>query len=83
MLRRQHFRLLCLAEATDYATQKDTDLKAVYWQHHAELGASSLVHDMYDFGYCMSERSVGRMLRKLGLRSVSIKYLKKVLYLFF
>ncbi len=49
--------------------QKYNDLKAVYWQHHARLGAPSLVHDMHDLGYSMSERTVGRMLKKLGLRS--------------
>ena len=52
-----------------YVNQKYTDLKAVYWQHHARLGAPSLVHDMHDLGYCMSERTVGRMLKKLSLRS--------------
>ena len=88
MLRRQHFRLLCLyawRKRKVYATQKYTDLKVVYWQHHAGLGAPSLIHNMYGLGYGMNERSVGsgRMLRKPGLRSVSIKYLKKVLYLFF
>lgn len=58
-----------------YVNQKYTDLKAVYWQHHSRLGAPSLVHDMHDLGYCMSERTVGRMLRKLGLRSkISRKY---------
>ena len=49
-----------------YVNQKYTDLKAVYWQHHARLGAPSLVHDMHDLGYCMSERTVGRMLKKLS-----------------
>jgi transposase InsO family protein len=41
----------------------------MYWQHHARLGAPSLVHDMHDLGYSMSGRTVGRMLKKLGLRS--------------
>ncbi len=50
-----------------YVNQKYTDLKAVYWQHHARLGAPSLVHDMRDLGYRMSERTVGRMLKKLGV----------------
>ena len=55
--------------------QKYNDLKAVYWQHHARLGAPSLVHDMHDLGYRMSERTVGRMLKKLVLRSkISRKY---------
>ena len=55
--------------------QKYNDLKAVYWQHHARLGAPSLVHDMHDLGYSMSERTVGRMLKKLGLRSrIARKY---------
>jgi hypothetical protein len=45
--------------------QKYNDLKAVYWQHHARLGAPSLVHDMHDLGYSMSERTVGRMLKSL------------------
>ena len=50
-------------------------LKAVYWQHHARLGAPSLVHDMHDLGYSMSERTVGRMLKKLGLGSkIARKY---------
>ena len=35
--------------------QKYNDLKVVYWQHHARLGAPSLVHDMHDLGYRMSE----------------------------
>ena len=55
--------------------QKYNDLKAVYWQHHARLGAPSLVHDMHDLGYNMSERTIGRMLKKLGLRSrIARKY---------
>ena len=55
--------------------QKYNDLKAVYWQHHARLGAPSLVHDMHDLGYSMRERTVGRMLKKLGLRSrIARKY---------
>ena len=41
-----------------YVNQKYTDLKAVYWQHHARLGAPSLVHDMYDLGYRMSEYTI-------------------------
>jgi hypothetical protein len=45
--------------------KKYNDLKAVYWQHHARLGAPSLVHDMHDLGYSMSERTVGRMLKNL------------------
>ncbi|WP_333663939.1 IS3 family transposase [Acinetobacter sp.] len=58
-----------------YVNQKYTDLKAVYWQHHARLGAPSLVHDMHDLGYYMSERTVGRMLKKLSLRSkIARKY---------
>ena len=58
-----------------YVNQKYTDLKAVYWQHYARLGAPSLVHDMHDLGYCMSERTVGRMLKKLNLRSkIARKY---------
>ncbi|ESK57371.1 hypothetical protein F990_00288 [Acinetobacter tjernbergiae DSM 14971 = CIP 107465] len=48
-----------------YVNWKYTNLKAVYWQHHARLGAPSVVHDL---GYCMS-RTGGRMLQKLGLRS--------------
>lgn len=55
--------------------QKYTDLKAVYWQYHARIGAPSLTHDMHDLGYCMSKRTVGRMLKKLGLRSkIARKY---------
>lgn len=49
--------------------QKYHDLKTVYWQHHARLGAPSLVYDMRDIGYKLSERTVGRMLQTLGLRS--------------
>ncbi|CAM4175491.1 hypothetical protein F901_02574 [Acinetobacter dispersus] len=41
----------------------------MYWLHHARLGAPSLVHDMRDMGNKLSERSVGRMLKTLGLRS--------------
>ena len=56
-------------------TKQYDDLKAVYWQHHARLGAPSLVHDMHDLGYVMSERTVGRMLKKLGLPSkIARKY---------
>ncbi len=55
--------------------QKYNDLKFVYWQHHARLGAASLVHDMRDLGYRMSERTVVRKLKKLGLRSkIARKY---------
>ncbi len=51
------------------------DLQAVYWQHHARLGAPSLVHDMHDLGYSMSERTIGRMLKKPGLHSkIARKY---------
>ncbi len=58
-----------------YVNQKYTDLKAVYWQHHARLGAPSSVHDMHDLGCCISERTVGRMLKKLSLRSkIARKY---------
>ena len=68
-------RLLCLAKTQVYTAQKYNDLKTAYWQHHARLGAPSLVHDMHDLGYSMSERTVGRMLKKLGLRSkISRKY---------
>ena len=45
--------------------QKYNDLKAVYWQHHARLGAPSLVHDMRDLGYRMSERT-GKDAKKAG-----------------
>lgn len=44
-----------------YVHQKYTDLKAIYWQHHARLGAPSLTHNMHDLGYCISEHTVGRM----------------------
>jgi len=58
-----------------YVNQKYADLTVVYWQHHARLGAPSFVHDMHDLGYCMSERTVERMLKKLGLCSkISCKY---------
>lgn len=55
--------------------QKYHDLKTVYWQHHARLGAPSVVYDIRDLGYSMSERTVGRMLKHFGLRSkISRKY---------
>jgi transposase InsO family protein len=55
------------------------DLQLLYWQHHARLGAPLLVHDMRDKGYCLSERTVGRMLRTLGLRSkISRKFKYKI-----
>lgn len=55
--------------------QKYHDLKTVYCQHHARLGAPSVVYDIRDFGYSMSERTVGRMLKHFGLRSkISRKY---------
>ncbi len=58
-----------------YVNQKYTDLKVVYWQHYARLGAPSLMHDMHNLDYCMSDRTVGRMLKKFGLRSkISRKY---------
>ena len=50
-------------------------MKAVYWQHHARLEAPSLVHDMHDLGYGMSERTAGRILKKLGLHGkIARKY---------
>lgn len=56
-------------------TKQYDDLKALYWQHHARLGAPSLIHYMYDLGYSMSARTVGRMLKNLGLRSkIARKY---------
>lgn len=59
------------------AKQSD-DLKVVYWQHHARLGSLSLGHDMHDLEYHMSERTVSRMLNKLGLRSkILSKYMHK------
>jgi hypothetical protein len=51
-----------LAKATDLRQSEYTDLKAVYWQHHARLGAPSLMHDL---GYSMSECTVGRMFKNL------------------
>lgn len=57
-------------------SQKLDVLKSLYWQHYARLGAPSLVHDMRNMGYCMSERSVGRMLRNLGLRSKAARKYK-------
>ena len=44
-----------------YVHQKYTDLKAIYWQQLCSLRAPSLTHDMHDLGYCISERTVGRM----------------------
>lgn len=61
-------RQMCIAKQYD-------DLKAMYWQYHTHLGAPSLVHDMHDLGYNMSEYTIGRMLNKLGLCSkISRKY---------
>ncbi len=55
--------------------QKYKDLKAVHWQYYARLGAQLMVHDMHDLGYRMSERTVGRMLKHLGLCSkIAHKY---------
>ncbi|OCG62259.1 hypothetical protein [Gilliamella sp. GillExp13] len=34
------------------------NVKALYWQHKARLGAPSLVHDMREKGYDISERTV-------------------------
>ncbi|WP_392564200.1 IS3 family transposase [Orbus wheelerorum] len=45
------------------------NVKALYWRHKARLGAPSLVHDIRDEGYDVSERTVSRVLQKLGLRS--------------
>ncbi|WP_141675158.1 MULTISPECIES: DDE-type integrase/transposase/recombinase [unclassified Gilliamella] len=45
------------------------NIKALYWQHKARLGAPSLVHDIRDKGYDVSKRTVSRILQKLGLRS--------------
>jgi len=66
--------------------QKYNDLKVVYWQHHARLGAPSLVHDMHDLGYNMSERTIGRMLKSLvyvaGLRvNTSIRLIQPIVCL--
>ena len=66
--------------------EKYNDLKAVYWQHHARLGAPSLVHDMHDLGYSMSERTVGRMLKiwvyAAGLRvNTSIRLIQTIVCL--
>lgn len=52
-----------------YVNQKYTDLKAIYWEYHTRIGPPSLTHDMHNLGYCMSERTVRKMLKKLGLRS--------------
>ena len=40
------------------------------------MGVPSLVYDMHDLGYSMSERTVGRMLKKLGLRSKILRKYK-------
>ena len=75
MLKCQHFRYYAWRNCQANTAQKYNYLKAVYWQHHARLGAPSLVHDMHDLVYSMSERTVGRMLKKLCLRSrISRKY---------
>lgn len=42
-----------------YIAKQYDDLKAMYWQHHACLGAPSLVRDMRDLGYSISERTRG------------------------
>lgn len=36
---------------------KLADLKSLYWTHRARCGAPSLVHDMRDLRYKMSERT--------------------------
>ncbi|OCG77636.1 hypothetical protein A9G42_04885 [Gilliamella sp. Nev6-6] len=45
------------------------NIKALYWQHKARLGAPSLVHDIRGKGYDVSKRTASRILQKLGLRS--------------
>lgn len=51
-------------------------VKAHYWQHKARLGAPSLVHDIRDEGYNVSERTVSRVLKGLGLRSKAARKFK-------
>src|SRR5699024_1540505 len=40
-----------------------------FWLHKARVGAPSLVHDIHDAGYLVSERTISRILNRLGLRS--------------
>ena len=44
-------------------TKQYDDLKVVILEHHARLGAPSLVYDMHDLGHSISERTVGRILK--------------------
>lgn len=52
------------------------EVKAQYWRHKARLGAPSLVHDIRDKGYQLSERTVSRVLQGLGLRSKATRKFK-------
>ena len=50
--------------------QEYQDSSRLYWQtHEARVGAPSLVHDMRELGYDLSERTVGRRLRVMGLQT--------------
>lgn len=51
-------------------------IKKQYWKHKARLGAPSLVHDAKDEGYQVSERTISRVLRRLGLRSKAARKFK-------
>lgn len=52
------------------------EVKTHYWRHKARLGAPSLVHDVRDKGYNISERTVSRILQQLGLRSKAARKFK-------
>jgi len=57
--------------------QEYQDLSRLYWQRHeARVGAPSLVHDMRELGYDLSERTVGRRLRVMGLQSKAARRYK-------
>ncbi|WP_255307247.1 IS3 family transposase, partial [Gilliamella sp. App6-5] len=51
-------------------------IKKQYWQHKARLGAPSLLHDVREAGYQVSERTISRVLQQLGLRSKAARKFK-------
>lgn len=50
--------------------------KKQYQWHKARLGASSLVHDVRDNGYLVSERTINRVLQQLCLLSKAARKFK-------
>ena len=77
-------RLLGVSTSRYYAWLKrppksvnlDDEVKAQYWRHKSRLGAPSLVHDVRESGYQTSERTVSRVLKRLGLRSKAARKFK-------